>query len=137
MPNALPNRAQASYSRASHVEQLALAAQPALVVQLTPAAQPALVVQLTPAAQLASAKQPTLMAQPALAAQPDLVAFQAAQIGLRLVQLFPTSSLWAYDGTGGIFTTFLRGFDIFQFKSCTRSLPHFHCSRRHISSKFF
>ncbi|KAM1450367.1 hypothetical protein ACFX2I_037617 [Malus domestica] len=47
------------------------------------------------------------------------------------------STIRTYDQAGDIFTTFLRGFDISQLKSYIRSLPHFHCSRRHIPSKLF
>ncbi|KAM1523603.1 hypothetical protein TB1_012960 [Malus domestica] len=41
------------------------------------------------------------------------------------------------DRTGSILTTFFCGFDISQLKSCARSLPHFHCSRRYIHSMLF
>ena len=47
------------------------------------------------------------------------------------------STIRTYHRAGGIFTTLLCGFDISQFKSRARSLPHFHCLRRHILSKLF
>ena len=47
------------------------------------------------------------------------------------------STIRTYHRAGGILTIFLHGFGISQLKSRARSLPPFHCSRRHIPSKLF
>ena len=98
--------------------------------QPTPVAQPAPNEQPTPVAQLppaAYSRQAACSRGPACS-----ISFPSSPSRPKTI-----STIQTYHRAGGIFTTLLCGFDISQFKSRARSLPHFHCLRRHIPSKLF